>query len=305
MCSSDLFPSHDTEAEPVGFSFATDLSEAFYVPVGHVNNNIDDVQGAKLLLKSVLKGRRLLFYNKRYDLRILERCYGVDTSQFSHFDIQLLVWLMDTNISMPSLKWAEDHFLGWSAVTYEDLVGSRSIALLDPEEVTTYAATDALGTLHLARKLSPFSKDFRFIYLLDNRALDVVKKVEETLIRVDRPYLESLIPLFDYEIQRLRELVYQLSGRYFVIDSPAQCSQVLVENGCSSGELTTQNKVSTSKKALARVKHPLVQAILEYRTVSRNKASYVEKILVESQKKGGGVRCNHLTFRVPTGRYAT
>lgn len=288
--------------ELVGFSFCCEFSRAVYVPLNHAfdGQNIDDTRHAIEMYNKFIEGKSVLYYNRRFDNRVQRFHMSCDVELHKGYDIALLVWLMDTNVSMPSLKWAAEHFLGWKMQTFEELVGTRTIKFIHPKEATPYAASDALATFHLGKKLSPLAKPFSFIFNLDNAALDSIVLCEETPVLVDVEYLDSLIPIFDQRVKELSKEVYSLAGSLFNIDSPAQVAQVLAENGCAGVDTTADGgRISTSKKALARIKHPLVEKILEYRTVARNRGSYVVKIKEEALKKGGKVHVNHLVNRVP------
>lgn len=286
------------EAQLVGYSFCSDGVNAYYVPVGHLVGNINDPQRAVSLLREFLKGKSVLFYNKRYDLRILEQ-QNIDTTTFKHLDVMGPVWLCDTNFPMPSLKFAEKHFLGWNPISFEDLTQGAALVAMNPAKVTQYAATDALGTYLLFDRTVMLLSESRYIIHLDNAATDVIKKIEETPIRLDIEYLERLLPQVDKDLERLRVEIFKLAGTVFNPDSSDQVGQVLVANGCAPNSYTATGKVATSAKVLKHVKHPLVQKLLEYRSKATVRGSYIIKLIEEARRKEGKIFVNHLTCRVP------
>lgn len=288
---------HTTE-EMVGFSFAVDEAAGYYVPIKHFSGNVDDPGRALEIFRRALVGKQAFFYNKRFDLRMLER-YGFDPRSFKHFDIQLLVWNCDTNISMPSLKWALTHFLGWRAATFEDLTGGMVLAAMPPADVAQYAATDALGLMHLYRRVGALMHDFKYPVLLDNEALDVIKVIEETPIHVDTAYLERMLPQVEAKLERIKLELFTMTGRVFNPDSPPQVVDVLVSNGCAPRDKTATGKISSGKKALANINHPLAKLLLKYRSLSTVRGSYVAKLLSEARRKDGKLYINHLACRVP------
>ena len=61
-------------------------------------------------------------FNARFDARWMEST-GRDMSQVKLFDVCNSVWAADTNKHMPSLKWSEEHFLGWPVTTFAEALG--------------------------------------------------------------------------------------------------------------------------------------------------------------------------------------
>jgi len=288
----------------VGFSFAFNFDEGFYIPVRHTSGNIHDIKLVFRLLSDFLRGKRVFFYNKRFDLRMLQN-EDVDIKGFTHFDVAVLTWLTDTNVAMPSLKDSERRFLGWEAPTFEDLTEGAGVQYIKPVDATQYAATDALGTYHLMKKVPKLIPKCSFIARLDNKALDVIKEIEETPILVDVEYLRKMAPSVSKSINEARLELFEIAGRTFHPDSPEQVGVVLVENGCAPAKKTPTGRVSTNAKDLAHIKHPLVDALLLYRKYQNLQSSYIDKLITEATRKKNCINVNHLPFKVPTGRYAT
>lgn len=294
------------EAFWVGFSFCFDKKEAYYVPLAHIRGNIDDPEGAVRLLESFLQGKLVLFFNTRFDHRILET-RGINTSadRFKSLDVAILVWFMDTNLKHPDLKWAAMHFLGWSMASFEETTGGMGFQYLDPGEGTRYAASDALATFHLYSRLATPMKEFATAVRIDNRVLPVIKQMEEDPIYVDSKYLESLSGPMNAQMSVLRSEVCTIAGTMFNPDSPEQVGQVLVENGIAPAERTPTGKVVTNEKVLSRIKHPLVTKLLEYKSLRVLHNSYVKKLIVESERKKGHINVSVKTTEASTGRLAT
>ena len=57
------------------------------------------------------------------DQRWKKSHFRYDMSKVNVVDIQALVYLADTNKKYPSLKWAEEWFLGWRGASFEDTLG--------------------------------------------------------------------------------------------------------------------------------------------------------------------------------------
>lgn len=291
-----------TTATIVGISFCFDKHVGYYIPLNHDSGNIDDLSLVYSKLSSFFQERKILFYNKRFDLRILE---SVNLPiNFKHFDVQILVWQMDSNIKFPSLKWAEEHFLGWTVDTFEDLTASHSVEMLHPVAVCQYAATDALGTYHLYTRLSPSMNEHTVSLMLDNAALDIVKILEETPLSLDYVYLESILPAIDSTISTMKLDIFKLAGKVFNPNSPDQIGQVLLENGCAPDQRTKTGKISTGSEIISKIDHPLPKLLCEYSSLNKIRSSYITKLINEGKERGGKLHISHKTTDVPTGRIA-
>jgi DNA polymerase-1 len=74
--------------------------------------------------------------------------------------------------------------------------------------------------------------------------------------------------------------------------------------GLDTGARNKKNKMSTSKKLLEKINHPIIEKILRYREVSKWENTYVKPMLklADSNKP---VRFKYYTCGVPTGRFSS
>lgn len=124
----------------VGFSFAFSDKEGWYVPIRHlIGNNVPAKEALELFYQMMLKVSMNFEYNMRFDTRMMEK-EGFDMSKVKYYDVQVGVFLADTNWKKTGLKLAERRWLGWSADTFEETLGSESnFSYLDPEDCYPYA----------------------------------------------------------------------------------------------------------------------------------------------------------------------
>ena len=184
-------------------------------------------------------------------------------------------------------------------MTFEELTEEQPVKYLPPDEVTQYASTDALGTFHLFEKLSRVMKSHKFALLLDNAALDVVKIIEETPLHLDVKYIESMLPAVDATLTEMRQKVFSLAGRAFNPDSPTEVGEVLLENGCAPEERTKTGKVATSSKVLDKIKHPLVETLIKYSSLSTVRGSYIVKLINEGRERESKLHISHKCTEAP------
>lgn len=115
----------------VGYSFAFDGMNAYYVPIDHVNFGLGDT-AVDIIYETMTKSELVLMFNSRFDIRMMEwNHFENESAEFKHdfvykarpfykydmakvkvYDVQVLVWATYTKHYMPSLKWSELQFSG-------------------------------------------------------------------------------------------------------------------------------------------------------------------------------------------------
>ncbi len=119
--------------------------------------------------------------------------------------------------------------------------------------------------------------------------IEVLASMEIEGIHIDVPTLDVTGDLLKEEIVGLENTIYELAGEEFNINSPAQLGPILFEKlGLPSGKKTKRG-YSTSADVLNKLldKHPIIEKILTYRTMTKLNSTYIEglKPLVSSEGK--------------------
>ena len=119
----------------------------------------------------------------------------------------------------------------------------------------------------------------------------VLIDMELTGIRVDREYLLKLKAELEVKIKEMEEDIYKEAGCEFNIMSPKQLGDVLFINlGIPYPKKLKKDSrgYSTSKDILDKISpyHPIVNKVLEYRTVTKLYANYVVGILDKIKEDG-------------------
>jgi DNA polymerase-1 len=113
--------------------------------------------------------------------------------------------------------------------------------------------------------------------------------MELTGIRVDRDYLKEVEVELDGQMKGVEQEIYQLAGEEFNIMSPAQLAKVLfVDLGIKYPKKVKDEKYSTSKEILDKIVtlHPIVEKVLEYRTLSKLYTNYAVGLQNEIREDG-------------------
>ena len=124
---------------------------------------------------------------------------------------------------------------------------------------------------------------------------------EGIICRVD--VLEEQGRELDKAMKDLEEEIYSLASERFNILSPKQLGVILFEKLGLPGAKKTKTGYSTNADVLEKLKdeHPVIPKILEYRTVSKLKSTYVEG-LKECIKDDGRIHCTFNQTVTATGR---
>jgi DNA polymerase-1 len=129
--------------------------------------------------------------------------------------------------------------------------------------------------------------------------------MEETGIRVDRPYLEDLGDRLREELAILEKKIHELNGEPFNVNSTDQLRIVLFENlGLPISKKTSTGKPSTDASVLEKLDHPLVDHLLKYRELEKLRSTYVDGYL-PLIKSDGRIHTTFNQMAAATGRLSS
>jgi DNA polymerase-1 len=309
------------DLEIVGFSFCWGKGRAYYVPVGHkliasptgmgqfdIYTNLPMEGAMAILCEMVYAAQRVVFFNYRYDARVFRK-YEMDMMKIRHYDIQVLIWNLDTNMPYPSLKDSSLRFLGVKQQTFYELVSGReqdmNISYLSPEVVYEYAAADALCTYLLWVRWTSFLENNQAILELDNELERVLMFLEELPVWFDRNYALQLAASRQQKIAGLKEEIFELCGVTFEVDSNKQLAEALLNAGVPLYKKTEKSgQFMTNEEALQEFEkeYPVVRKIMEYRTTTKELSTNIMPFL---NMEGEYCHIKYNSKDVPTGRLSS
>ncbi|MBQ6323253.1 MAG: DNA polymerase I [Bacilli bacterium] len=117
----------------------------------------------------------------------------------------------------------------------------------------------------------------------------VLADMEITGIKVDKEYLTGIEEELREQMEKLETEIYKDAGSTFNIMSPAQLAKVLFEDlEIKYPKRIKDNKYSTSKDILDKIidLHPIVNKILEYRTLAKLYTNYAVGLKSEIREDG-------------------
>ena len=133
----------------------------------------------------------------------------------------------------------------------------------------------------------------------------VLAKMEHTGVSIDVDYLKELSSYMTEKLAELEDLIYQLAGESFNINSPKQVAEILFDKL----ELKTKKKKSRSTSAevleeLAQ-EYEICEYILEHRKFSKLKSTYTDSLPTLISKKDGRIHTTYNQALTVTGRLSS
>ncbi|MBD3728045.1 MAG: DNA polymerase I, partial [Moraxella osloensis] len=283
-------------AELVGLSFALQSHEAYYVPVAHVDemgNRIEQLAREDILaqLKPILQNPQIgkIGQHLKYDAHIL-----------ANYDIDLINepsnWAMDTMLAsyvinaVATRHGMDDlarHYLHTQTITFEDVAGKGAKQItFDKVPLTVasdYACEDADITYQLfelfSEKLKAEPNNAKLLHELEIPVAQILCQMEHDGILLNKAFLGELSARFDEKIQALEKVAFAQAGETFNLASPKQLGEVLFDRlGITGGKKTKTGQYSTSEAVLATIDHPLIETVLEHRSLSKLKSTYTDAL---------------------------
>ncbi len=307
-------------AELVGFSFATAAGEAAYVPVGH------DYAGAptQLSLTETLKQLTPLLedpdvaivgQNLKYDMSVLAR-YGVTLAGVAH-DTMLQSYVFNSVASRHNMDALAAKYLGEQTIKFEDIAGKGAKQLtfnqVPVEQASDYAAEDADITLRLHEHLWPLLRKekglLRVYEEIELPLLTVLSQVERNGALVDGSLLAEQSAEIAARLEELKAQAFEVAGTEFNLDSTKQLQEVFYEKlGLPVLKKTPGGKPSTAEPVLqdlAAAGHELPIVLLEYRSLSKLRSTYTEKLPLQINQKTGRIHTSYHQAVAATGRLSS
>ena len=109
----------------------------------------------------------------------------------------------------------------------------------------------------------------------------VLAEMEHLGMLVDRQALAAFGALLDERIRADEPLIYELAGEQFNINSTQQFGHILFDKLGLPPVKKTKTGYSTSAEVLEKLrgKHPIVEAVLDYRQLAKLKSTYVDGLM--------------------------
>ena len=208
---------------------------------------------------------------------------GLPTDGFV-FDTALAAYLLDATAGSYDLPRLAQTYLG------EEL----------PDVQTVWALQPVLHERMDAQAMLPLYTD------VELPLCPVLARMEQAGFLVDRKALYDFGESLTSSIEQLQQSIWALAGEPFNIQSPKQLGNVLFERLMLPAGKKTKTGWSTNAAVLDKLrgKHPIIEQILDYRTLTKLKSTYADGLLKEISADGR-IHTNFQMTVTATGRLSS
>ncbi len=308
-----------TEAEIVGVSFAIEQGKAAYVPLAHNYPDVpEQLNREKILnsLKPLLEdpNKPKLGQNLKYDANVLVN-YGIEIQGIQH-DTMLESYVFNSTATKHNMDDLAKKYLGVETVHYEDIAGKGvkqiGFAEVPIEQASPYAAEDADITLRLHHVLSAKLKNYPLLQKLYQEIeiplIPVLSRIERNGVLIDSAKLAQQSLELANHINALEQQAHDLAEQVFNLGSPKQIQEILYDKQqLPILKKTPKGQPSTAESVLQElaIDYPLPKLILEYRSMSKLKSTYTDKLPQQVSDKTGRVHTSYHQGVAATGRLSS
>ncbi|MEN9767495.1 MAG: polymerase, partial [Cyanobacteriota bacterium] len=308
----------------VGVAWGEGPTELAYIPIGHQSGSSGDLLNpppAQLPLDQVLTAlapwlsssqHPKTLQNAKYDRLILLR-HGLPLEGVV-MDTLLADYLRDANAKHGLELLAQRNF-GFLPTSYGELVPKGAdFSAVPIEQAALYCGMDVHVTWRLTPLLRAQLVDLgpQLPTLLDQVELPlepVLAQMEATGIRIDTAYLGELSQELAQTLERLEGEAKAAAGTEFNLASPKQLGELLFDTLGLDRKKSRKTKTGWSTDAAVLEKleeaHPVVPLVLEHRTLSKLKSTYVDALPALMEPETGRVHTDFNQAVTATGRLSS
>ena len=299
--------------ELVGLSFAVEPSKAWYVPVP-----ADRKEALALLEKfrPVFENEKTekTGQNMKFDIEMLSS-YGIRV-RGKLFDTMIAHYLLEPDMRH-NMDVLSQNYLHYRPVSIETLIGKKgkdqlTMRMVPLEQIKEYAAEDADVTLQLRGIFEPRLSQTGTRKLFDEIEMPLVPvlaAMELEGVKIDTKALSDYSVDLGKEILDLQQQIWQMAGSSFNIQSPKQLGEILYERLKITDNVrkTATKQYSTAEDVLVKLahKHPIVQTVLDYRSLTKLKSTYVDVLPTLVNPVTGRVHTSYNQAVAATGRLSS
>jgi DNA polymerase-1 len=306
------------EAQLVGISLTDGAERGYYIPIKAPPGD------PQLPLETVLDALNPLLnridipkqgHNIKYDLIVLEQA-GSRIEPLA-FDTMIAEWLLDpgsTHLGLKDLAWTRLHE---RMTPITDLIGTGQGQLSMDQVPVKRAAPYACADVDMTHRLRPIQEPelkerqlWPLFTEIEMPLVPVLAAMEEAGIGFDVGQLEQMSQELASRLGEIEERIYEMVGYPFNVNSTQQLSDALFKTLDLPSQGVRRTKTghySTAAGVLERLQdaHPVVDLILEHRTLSKLKSTYVDALPRMVNPNTGRLHTSYNQTGTVTGRISS
>ncbi len=300
-------------SELVGISFSWQSHEAYFVLLPE---NYHDACELLKKFKPVLENECIekIGQNIKFDISIL-KWYDIHV-QGKLFDTMIAHYLLQPDMRH-NMDMLAEVYLNYTPVPIESLIGKKgknqiSMRMTNIQELCEYACEDADITLQLKHVFEPLLNETltrKLFEEIEMPLIPVLTSMELEGVKIDKQNLNEFAEILDKDILTLEKEIIEMAGVSFNISSPKQMGEVLYDHLkiIENPKLTKTKQYSTGEDILQKMlnKHPIIPKILDYRSLTKLKSTYVDSLPLLINPRTGRVHTSFNQAVAATGRLSS
>ncbi|MDD1015565.1 DNA polymerase I [Pseudomonas rubra] len=316
------------QAQLVGLSFAVQAHEAAYIPLMHAYLGVPqqlDRDTVLRALKPLLEDPKKLKVGQhaKFDMNILANCaLGGDPDdgivvRGIAFDTMLESYVLNSTATRHDMDSLALKYLDYTTTSFQDIAGKGAKQLtfdqIPLEQAGPYAAEDADVTLRLhqtlSAKLAEIPSLAGVLSDIEMPLVPVLARIERQGALVDAELLKVQSGELGKKMADLEEEAIRLAGETFNLGSPKQLGAILYDKfGLPVLKKTGKGQPSTAEdvlEALAEEGYPLPKVLMQYRSMSKLKSTYTDRLPEQINPRTGRIHTSYHQAVAATGRLSS
>lgn len=310
------------QAQLVGLSFAVEPHEAAYVPLAHDYEGAPvqlDREAVLLALKPLLEdpAKAKVGQNAKYDINILANGSPAIEMRGVAYDTMLESYVLNSTATRHDMDSLAQKYLDHTTIAFEDIAGKGAKQLtfnqIHLDKAGPYAAEDADITLRLHQalqaRLAQTPSVQPVLMDIEMPLVPVLARIERQGALVDAALLREQSGELGVKMAELEQRAYALAGEEFNLGSPKQLGAILYDKlGMPVLSKTTKGQPSTAEAVLdelAEQGYPLPEVLMQYRSLSKLKSTYTDKLPGQINPRTGRIHTSYQQAVAATGRLSS
>ena len=303
-------------ADLVGISFSWQPHKAYYLPVrAPLGQEHLDANTLRQKLAPILEDENVkkIGQNIKYDLLVLENAEmpvrGI------YFDTMVASYCLDPSLRGHSMDSMAADFLNYDCIPISALIGKGknqlTFDMVDTATACEYSAEDADITFqlyeYLKNRLEKEPSLKQLFEQVEMPLVSVLTAMEYNGVSIDTRLLKKMSDELAEALTEITERIYSYAGSAFNIDSPKQLAEILFDRLNLKSIRVGKAGRSTDAAVLEQLagQHPIINFILEYRTLSKLKNTYTDKLGSLINPRSGRVHASFNQTITATGRLSS
>ena len=223
----------------------------------------------------ILKGHIISTFDAKKNIVLLNK-YGIKFDEYD-FDTMIALYILNYNVKDDCAYLASS--FGYESVLFGNLMKEE----LNDSLLSKEGAIKAKFIFETKEKLLKEMESEKSLDLFKNIEMPLTKvlaSMEIEGIKVDLEVLNEMGEKLKDRISELEKEIYEISGLEFNIQSPKQLGEILFDKLEIPYPKKKKTSYSTSREILDKIRefNPIVDKIIDYRTITKLYSTYIEGI---------------------------